>query len=145
MSRARLPALLLLLLGLGGIIGGWRYEAGNLTSMGPGFMPVMFGALLALLAVATLAGEWRARSGPDFQPLRKQFRPLACALGSILLWALLAEPAGFLPAALAQLLLAFAAVPRQRWPLVLAGSACICLASWALFVLLLGIPLEAVG
>lgn len=76
---------------------------------------------------------------------RIPLRPIVCASLSLVLWALAAERFGFIPAALGQLLLANAALPGTNWLRVGIGSLVVSLLAWALFVLLLGMPLRAVG
>lgn len=140
--QASLPALLLALTGLAVLIGGSRYPSGSLTSMGPGFMPVLYGVLLLLLALVVLLLEWRTLPVvTSVVPLR----PLLCAALSMLCWALLAERFGFVPSALVQLGLAYLAVPKQRWPQVLLSAAVLTLVAYLVFVVLLGLPLPAVG
>jgi len=139
-----LPALLLLLFGCAVVVGGMQLESGSLTRMGPGFMPMLLGALLVFLAAALLLQQqWISlvQTMPQLLPAR----PLLCASASLVLWALLAERSGFIPASIVQLLLAYAALPRENWIAVLGSSVCISLLAFVLFVLLLGLPLRAVG
>lgn len=146
-----LPAAFLALLALAVLIGGKRFDAGTLAQMGPGFVPVLLGGILLLLALLLAASEWSAvtalraaeptvHAGP-----RIPLRPIVCASLSLVLWALAAERFGFIPAALGQLLLANAALPGTNWLRVGIGSLVVSLLAWALFVLLLGMPLRAVG
>jgi hypothetical protein len=138
-----LPAMLLLLFGAAVVAGGMQLESGSLTRMGPGFMPMLLGALLVFLATALLLQQWFSvlQAMPKLLPAR----PLLCAGASLLLWALLAERSGFIPASITQLLLAYAAMPRENWFAVLGNAVGVSLLAFVLFVLLLGLPLRAVG
>ncbi|HHX82945.1 MAG TPA: hypothetical protein GX696_08205 [Pseudomonadaceae bacterium] len=156
--QALIPAILLAMLALGVIFGGLYYDTGTLQRMGPGFMPVMLGALLLLLALleggatrlasraertARHPGARSEAQSGSLPALRA--RPLICASLSLLLWALVVERVGFIPAAVLQLLLAYGAVRQPDWRAVLLHSGLASAAAFALFVLLLGLPLQALG
>lgn len=147
-----LPAVLLAGLSIGVIIGGLEFDAGTLTRMGPGFMPVLLGVLLLALALALGVGEWRARLRANAETHevpagagRIHLRPILCASLSMVLWALTVERLGFIPAALLQLLLARAALPETDWKRAGLGTAVVSALAFVLFVMLLGLPLPAVG
>lgn len=135
-----LPALLLLGTGLGLAWTGSAYKVGTLTAMGPGFMPVALGLCLVALAVVLL---WQEK--PVVQALVLPLRPVLCVSAGILAWVLLADRFGFFPSAFAQLLLSSLALPKQNWRIVMVVAVVLSLASYALFVLLLGLPLPAFG
>lgn len=138
---ALLPSAFLALLSLVVVIIGSTYKVGTLTSMGSGFMPVLLGVLLFILAI--ILGLAAVREIPSTQAL--PMRPLILASVSMLVWALLAERFGFIPSAICQYLLACAALPRDRWLQLLAGSVIISALAYGLFVGLLGLPLRAMG
>lgn len=161
--RALVPATLMAGLALGVIVGGLYYDTGTLQRMGPGFMPVMLGALLLLLALLEAGATWLGQRAhnlsarqPDSQAAAQpvaqpdtlpplQARPLIFASLSILLWSLVVEGFGFIPAAILQLLLAYAAVRQPDWRMVLLHSGLASVVAFVLFVLLLGLPLRALG
>jgi hypothetical protein len=107
--------------------------------MGPGYMPVLLGLLLAALALLLLATD----SAGELAPV--PLRPVLYVSAGLIAWALLADVAGFFPAALAQLLLSALALPRQNWRAVVVIALLLSLAAYALFVALLGMPLPAIG
>jgi len=123
------------------LIGGSNYQIGSLTQMGSGFMPALLGTLLLLLSLPVLLFEFRLPADASSLPLR----PLLCAGGSIVLWALLVDSTGFVPACIAQLLLAFAAMPQTSWKHVLLSCVLITALAYGLFIILLGIPLPALS
>lgn len=142
------PAALLALLALGLVLGGLQYDTGSPSRMGPGFMPVLLGGLLLMLAVLQALTAWlgkRKVADESEAPVPLQARPLICASLSIVLWSLAVEQVGFVPAALGQLLLAYAAVRQPDWRQVMLHSGVVAALAFALFVLLLGLPLPALG
>lgn len=147
--HALLPALFLAMLSIAVIIGGLNFDAGTVSRMGPGFMPVLLGAILLGFALLLGIAELRtlqATQGDILPPTaRMHVRPIVCASLSIVLWALVVERLGFIPAALAQLLLARAALPESDWKRAGLGSVLVSALAFVLFVLLLGLPLPAVG
>jgi hypothetical protein len=136
-----LPPLVLAVLGLAVALVGSGYDTGTLTAMGPGFMPVALGIMLVLIAIALGAGALRE----TVQLPRLPLRPFSCAAASLVLWALLADSAGFFPAALGQLLLANLALPHHDWRLLVYKSIGLSVVAYLLFVTVLGLPLSAIG
>jgi hypothetical protein len=137
-----LPAVLLGLTGLGVAILGSGYQIGSLTAMGPGFMPVALGCCLILLALALVAGELRV--APE-QELAFPLRPVLWVGGGILAWALLIDVLGFFPASVVQLLFSSSAIQQQGWRAIALLVLGMTLASYIVFVTLLGVPVPAFG
>jgi hypothetical protein len=137
-----LPAVLLAVTGLGVAGLGSSYRVGSLTAMGPGFMPVALGVCLVLLALALFASARgiAAEPEPGF-PLR----PVLWVGGGILAWAMLIDGLGFVPASIVQLLFSSFALPQEGWRSVLILVLGMTLASYILFVTLLGVPVPAFG
>lgn len=135
-----LPPFALLCIGLGSAWVGSSYDVGSLTAMGPGFLPVALGLCLALLAALLL---WLEK--PATVTLQLPLRPLACVSAGILAWVLLADAAGFFAAGLAQVLLSSLALPGQKWLTVGLIAIVLNIAAYALFVVMLGLPLPAFG
>lgn len=135
-----LPPFALLCIGLGSAWIGSGYDIGTLTAMGPGFLPVALGLCLAALAAVLL---WLER--PSELELKLPLRPVLCISAGIVAWVLLAERVGFFPAGLAQVLLSSLALPRQNWIVIGVISAVLTALAYALFVVLLGLPLPAFG
>jgi hypothetical protein len=101
---------LLLAVGAAAVVAGLGYQVGSLRQMGPGFFPVVLGALMALAglailattplapgagvpAAATVAPPQAHLAGPPFQP-----RAWACIIGGIVAFVVLAAHGGLVPA-----------------------------------------------
>jgi len=85
---------LMLLLGVGAAVTGSGYKFGSLARMGPGFMPVVLGVLLAFLGLL-IAGTALGSSEPDdrkFLPDNPQWFGWFCILGVLLFHYLLNIP-----------------------------------------------------
>jgi len=91
---------LMLLLGVGAAVTGSGYKFGSLARMGPGFMPVMLGIVLAFLGIL-IAGTALASSEPDdrkFLPDNPQWIGWLCILGGPILFIILGQYGGMIPA-----------------------------------------------
>jgi len=141
------PALLALAGGAAALVGS-AYPFGRLTAMGPGFLPVALGLLLAVIGAGlvvlavreVLAGPER----PDVLPPTR-LRPLGAVVAGMVVWALVAERAGLIPATVALVIISSAAWPSPRWRSVLWLALALGTAGYFLFVTELGVPLAAFG
>jgi Tripartite tricarboxylate transporter TctB family len=91
---------LMLLLGVGAAVTGTGYKFGSLARMGPGFLPVMLGIVLAFLGIL-IAGTALASSEPDhkkFLPDNPQWFGWLCILNGPVLFIILGEYGGMIPA-----------------------------------------------
>ncbi len=91
---------LMLLVGVGAAVAGSGYRFGSLAQMGPGFMPVMLGIVLAFLGVL-IAGTALGSSEPDdgkFLPDNPQWFGWLCIIGGPVLFIILGQYAGMVPA-----------------------------------------------
>jgi hypothetical protein len=91
---------LMLLLGVGAAVTGAGYKFGSLARMGPGFMPVVLGVVLAFLGIL-IAGTALASSEPDdkkFLPDNPQWFGWLCILGGPVLFIILGQYGGMIPA-----------------------------------------------
>ncbi|MBP2231926.1 putative tricarboxylic transport membrane protein [Azospirillum agricola] len=121
-----------------GLAGG--YAIGNAGRMGPGFFPALVAGLL-LAVGAAIGGTALARGSERFEPFR--LRPLAAVLGSVLVFGLAVDRLGLLLTAVLLVVIAGQSLPGgglRQTLLLAAGLAAAC---WLLFIVLLGVPLEA--
>jgi uncharacterized membrane protein YhdT len=94
---------LMLVLGVGAAITGSGYNIGSFARMGPGFMPVALGIVLALLGLL-IAGTALLSTEPDdsrFLPANPQWFGWLCIIGGPILFILLGTTAGMIPAVFA--------------------------------------------
>ncbi|MBB6310213.1 tripartite tricarboxylate transporter TctB family protein [Xanthobacter tagetidis] len=114
-------------------------EIGTALDMGPGYFPLMIAAVLAVMG-AVLVVRGLAVEGPEVPPMN--LRAGALILGSFLVFALLLDRFGLVVAILAQTVVAsFASRESVLWQSVLFGAA-MAAGSVALFIWLLGLPVE---
>ena len=90
---------LMLLTGFGVIAEGRSYNIGTLSHMGPGFVPVSLGIILAICGVGIAAGARRAV--PDTARPAPEWRAWFCILLSIAAFIVLGQYGGLLPASFA--------------------------------------------
>jgi hypothetical protein len=91
---------LMLLLGVGAAVTGSGYKFGSLARMGPGFMPVVLGIVLAFLGLL-IAGTALGSSEPDdkkFLPDNPQWFGWLCIIGGPILFIIFGEFGGMIPA-----------------------------------------------
>jgi hypothetical protein len=94
---------LMLLLGVGAAYTGTGYKFGTLARMGPGFMPVMLGIVLAFLGIL-IAGTALGSSEDDgkrFLPDNPQWFGWLCIIGGPVMFIILGQFAGMIPAVFA--------------------------------------------
>ena len=88
-------------IGLGAVALGRTYPMGTLTRMGPGFFPVLLGAILAVTgAVMGLAALWAAPDGPQ-ATVGPSWRGWACILAGVAAFGVVGKQAGLVPATFA--------------------------------------------
>jgi hypothetical protein len=103
LKRDYYAGALMLMLGVGAAVTGSGYKFGNLARMGPGFMPVVLGVVLALLGIL-IAGTALGSSEPDdskFLPDNPQWFGWLCIVGGPVLFIILGQFGGMIPAVFA--------------------------------------------
>ncbi len=94
---------LMVLLGIGAAVTGSGYKFGTLARMGPGFMPVVLGIVLAFIGIL-IAGTALGSSEPDdskFLPENPQWFGWLCILAGPVLFIVLGQFGGMIPAVFA--------------------------------------------
>jgi putative tricarboxylic transport membrane protein len=135
-------AILLIVIGLGGLWFGRDYELGTVSQMGPGYMPmllsaglVIFGAIVALRAITV--------DGPPIE--RGLWYPSALILLAVILFAFLIETAGLAPATFAVAVLSAFASAEVRWKEAVALGAGLAIFCVLVFVYGLRQPIPIFG
>ena len=100
LKKDHVSAVLLILLGLGIVVEGLTYRMGELTRMGAGFMPVVYGTLLALVGVAVGVTAEKADFG-DAKTHPTEWRGWLCILGGVLSFVVIGVYGGLAPATFA--------------------------------------------
>jgi uncharacterized membrane protein YhdT len=103
MKRDYYAGGLMMLLGLGAAMTGTGYKFGTLARMGPGFMPVVLGVVLALLGflIAAVAIGPSEDDDKRFLPDNPQWFGWACILGGPIAFIILGHYGGMIPSVFA--------------------------------------------
>jgi Tripartite tricarboxylate transporter TctB family len=135
-------AVVLILIGLGGLWFGRDYEMGTVSQMGPGYMPVLlsiglliFGLAIGLRAVTV--------DGPPIE--RGRWYPAFLIVICVLLFAFLIASAGLAPAIFAVTVLAAFASPEVKWKEAIALGVGLALFCVLVFVYGLRQPIPVFG
>ena len=104
-NKDRVSAALLVLLGAGIVAEGLTYRMGTLTHMGAGYIPVVLGALLALVGVAIGVTAEPGDFG-DAKTHPTEWRGWLCILGAVFAFVGLGVYGGFVPATFASVFIA---------------------------------------
>jgi len=113
------------------------YRFGSASRMGPGFFPILLSVILMAFGVGIMAVG--LRSGEKIQG-RLSLRALILLPSSLLLFGILMELAGFIPALVALVFVAAASGREFKFTEVLLMTALLTVASVALFIWGLGLP-----
>ncbi len=107
---------LMVLLGVGAAVTGSGYKFGTLARMGPGFMPVVLGVVLAFLGIL-IATTALGSSEPDnqkFLPENPQWLGWLCILAGPVLFIVVGYYGGMIPAIFACVFVSHSATRRRR-------------------------------
>ena len=117
-------------------------DLGTIARMGPGYFPMVLGWLLAGLGVVIVLLSFREVIADALAP-RLAFRPLAAVFGSLLVFSLMIEPFGLVPATIA--LTAIAVFAERKPPLRRSVMLAIGLSfvAWLIFTVALQMTLPA--
>jgi hypothetical protein len=135
----------MVLLGLGAAFEGSRLEIGTLQQMGPGFLPVVLGLILAALGtlIAGSAAVSRGGHAEETIPARPEWRGWACVVAGPALFVVGGYYGGLIPAAF---LCVFVSALGDRTATLgrsLALAAGVTLLGVVLFSQVLGVPFPA--
>ncbi|MCM2474387.1 tripartite tricarboxylate transporter TctB family protein [Rhizobium sp. CG5] len=118
----------------------WFYPFGNAAQMGPGFFPLILSSLLACIGFA-VAVRGAVTSGDVMTVVRPS--RFVCALLTPLVFGVLVRPLGFLPASAIAAFVGTLAASGMRMPVRIATSFVLAIATTAIFIWGLGLPLPA--
>ncbi|MEA2731619.1 MAG: putative tricarboxylic transport rane protein [Acetobacteraceae bacterium] len=107
--------VLFLLVGLAAIGVSGGYTVGTLLHMGPGYFPVVLGALLVIIGVASMVRAVAVTTmTPDTAAVRIALRPLLVVGAAVLVFAGGIDRIGLIPSVFATALLACMAGPKPK-------------------------------
>lgn len=120
-----------------------EYPFGSGARMGPGYFPTIICILLFLFGIGAIARAFRMSGEPVHQT---NLKTIALIIGSLVLFGLLLEPAGFVIAGLTLLIVSALASAhfRVEWKAVL-GAVALILICALVFIKALGVPMPWLG
>ncbi|AYE85332.1 tripartite tricarboxylate transporter TctB family protein [Sulfitobacter sp. D7] len=136
-----IAGLVWVVLGLAAIFVARGYAFGTITRMGPGFVPIMLGILLVVFG---LFAAWQGRRLPEVS-LDLRLRPFAYIIVGIIVWVLLVDWAGFVPATVALILISAQSEPEMKLMEAVLLAAGMSLVGYLIFIRGIGIPIAAFG
>jgi hypothetical protein len=138
-----LAGLIFVLLGAGFVFGALSYDIGTPTRMGPGFMPLALGLIVAGLGILIIVKGYVAGEGDEIGEI--PWRATILIVASIVLFGLTVRGAGLVPSLFASTLIAGLAPQRSGivWPAVIAVG--LTVASVLIFVVGLQLRLPLLG
>lgn len=137
-DKDRFGAALLLILGAAVINEANNYEFGTLTRMGPGFMPTVYGAILAFIGVLLALNPSRRPAGG---PWKADWRGWGCILAGVLSFVALGHYAGLVPASFASVFLSAMGDRKNTWRSAAALAAVLTIAGALVFSVGLHLPM----
>ena len=117
-----LTGLMFLLFGAAAMVLSLGLKVGSAAKMGPGYFPLVLGALLAVLGSALLLRAVLAASGPRAWPVL-QLKPVAIVLTSVVLFSRILIPFGLLLSTAVLVVFASMASHEFRWKEALLNAA----------------------
>ncbi|MBS7707488.1 tripartite tricarboxylate transporter TctB family protein [Chelatococcus asaccharovorans] len=124
-----------------------NFKLGSFAQMGPGMFPLVVGATVVALGTAllltTVLRTWQrsaASEGPE--PERADWRTLVIVVLSIAVFALLVRRFGMAPAVVGLVLVSSFASRELPLPKMLALAAGLAVMGWAIFIVMLGLPIK---
>lgn len=118
------------------------YPMGTAISMGPSYFPTVLGVLLALIGLAIMV---RALLQPGEAVERFAWKQIAIIQSAVVLFGLLVQGAGLLPATMVLTLVSAYASTRFKWIPSLLLAIGLTAFSGLVFVKALGLPIPLIG
>ena len=135
--------LLSVALGTFALVTASDYPMGTLLRMGPGLFPSVIAALIVLLGLALIAAAFRSR--PSRSSGAISLRPVLMIGTGVVLFAVMLERWGLVPATLALVLVSSLAEPRWRPLRAAALAIAVTALVYVIFIVVLQIPVSALS
>lgn len=140
LSRA-LSGGVLLAVGIGMLVIGWSYPVGQLTQMGPGYVPRAIALFICMIAAAIIVIDLRSTDIARSDGIH--WRGLIFVSAAMLIFAALVDVAGLVPSMFLAISVSMFA-DRQAKPLtILLYTVLATFAGWLLFLVILELPIPA--
>ena len=123
------------------MIGATGYTIGELRRMGPDYLPLATGALLAGIGLALMLASRRTVS----EVPRLRLKPPVAIFAGLIWWALTIEGLGLVPSSAGLVVLVSLAQERPRLSTILWTTGVLIVFSLVVFIHGLGIPIDAFG
>lgn len=140
----QISSLLCLLVGLGFATGGIRYGFGSWREPGAGFLPLLFGMLLASLSVFLFILSLKRGPGGETKPFwleEGSRRRIVLTFLSLVAYTALLKKIGFILTTFLFVLFLMKEISRKGWMLSLVVALAFSLLGYGLFSLVLGVVL----
>jgi Tripartite tricarboxylate transporter TctB family len=135
--------LLSVALGAFALVTASDYPMGTLLRMGPGLFPSVIAVLIVLLGLALIGAAFRSRPSQRSGPIT--LRPVVMIGTGVMLFAVMLERWGLIPATLALVLVSSLAEPRWRPVRAAVLAITVTALVYAIFIVVLQIPVAAVS
>jgi putative tricarboxylic transport membrane protein len=141
--RQRWAAAVLLVAGLLGVVEAGKLASGSIATPGPGFFPLCLAGGFSVVAGVLLVASFRERNVGPGAPLIVAGRrgQVVAAIVTLVVYAFVLEPLGFVLATFLLMVVLFRAVEPQRWLVALGGAALCAALSHVVFRMWLGVRL----
>lgn len=133
--------LFLLAVGVLFLVLSMRYEAGTVFQMGPGYLPRVLGGALIVVSLFLIA----ASLPQPASMMVARWRPMFAVSLAVLSFGLAIRPLGLIPAIVSAFFLASLAHDGVKPIPIILAAGLLAIAAWALFAVLLGMPVPAFG
>ena len=110
-----------------------KLPLGSLSDPGPGFLPLIAGTIIGILALSNFLISTIRETSKDWSWFPRRWRTLGFILVALFAWAFLLETLGFLVGTFLMMASLFFEANPQRWFLALGGSAILVLATYLIF------------
>lgn len=140
LSRA-LSGGVLLAVGLGMLVIGSSYPVGQLTQMGPGYVPRAIAIFICVIAAAIIVIDLRGTGTSRSDGLH--WRGIIFVSAAMLIFAALVDVAGLVPSMFLAVAVSMFADRQARPATVLIYTVLATLAGWLLFLVILELPIPA--
>ena len=133
-----------LMVGIGFVLGGFKYGFGTWRSPGPGFLPLVFGFLLMVLSIILGVTCYRTRQEVEhrsFWRIKGSWKSVSFTVLSLVVFTLFLETIGFILATFFFIFFMLKFICTKGWRISLGMAFVLSISSFVLFSTILGTPL----